>query len=32
MKVKTGVKAGNRNGNEYAYDKDGTPLRDGSCK
>jgi hypothetical protein len=31
MKVKTGIKAGHRNGKEYAYDKDGMPPRDGSC-
>ena len=32
MKIKTGIKAGHRNGNEYAHKQDGEPLRDGSCK
>jgi hypothetical protein len=31
MKIKTGIKAGRWNGKQYAYDKDGVPLRDGSC-
>lgn len=32
MKVKTGIKAGGQNGNEYAYNQEDGPLRDGSCK
>ena len=32
MKVKTGVKAGGRNGNEYANNQVDGPLRDKSCK